>query len=245
MRLIVAGPAKTGNVWLKSLLADVYDLGLLRDVPGIPLDELRRFLDAGRFPDGTIFHQHFRPCEGLFRVVDEHEIRLITALRHPYDIFVSLFYYVQSFSHLFTPGAQLHVLVGKPIDHPAVLEFLARSEGGFGLQISLAQRWLQNAEHTVLTRYEALADDAPAELARITRELSPVSSSKLRNAVERCRADRMRRRSPTLSRHIRNGAAGDWRNHLSDRHLEVLNLHYGSQIQALGYPLAPTGSRRT
>jgi Sulfotransferase domain len=245
MRLIVAGPPKTGNVWLKSLLADVYDLGLLRDIPGIPLDELQQFLDAGQFPHGAIFHQHFRPCEGLFRLVGEHRIRLITALRHPYDVFVSLFYYVQSFSHLFTPGAQLHVLVGKPIDHPAVLDFLSRGDDGFGLQITLAQRWLGNAERTVLTRYEALADDPLAELTRITGELLPVASSRLRGAVERCRADRMRRQSPTLSRHIRKGTAGDWRNHLSDRHLEVLNLHHGGRIQTLGYPLESSGSRRS
>ncbi|MBA2598033.1 MAG: hypothetical protein H0V00_15525, partial [Chloroflexia bacterium] len=62
MRIIIAGPPKAGNVWLKCLLGTIYQLLPLtnRDTPQRPqLHLFKQWLEEDKFPDGTIFHQHY------------------------------------------------------------------------------------------------------------------------------------------------------------------------------------------
>jgi hypothetical protein len=62
VRIIIAGPPKAGNVWLKCLLGHIYDLRPLtkQETPQRPqFHLLKAWLEGGNFPDGTIFHQHY------------------------------------------------------------------------------------------------------------------------------------------------------------------------------------------
>ncbi len=62
MRIVIAGPPKAGNVWLKCILGTVYGLQPLgpQAVPERPrLDLFKEWIARGGFGDGTIFHQHY------------------------------------------------------------------------------------------------------------------------------------------------------------------------------------------
>src|SRR5215218_3117071 len=62
VRIIIAGPPKAGNVWLKCILGHIYDLRPLtnRETPNRPQFQLfKDWVEAGGFPDGTVFHQHY------------------------------------------------------------------------------------------------------------------------------------------------------------------------------------------
>ena len=57
MRIIIAGPPKAGNVWLKCILGHIYDLRPLtnRETPQRPQFQLfKEWVASGGFPDGTV-----------------------------------------------------------------------------------------------------------------------------------------------------------------------------------------------
>ncbi len=236
MRIIVASPAKTGNVWIKNLLAKTYDLTILRKVPAITPAALAEHIEKGLFPANSIFHQHFRPVKRFFELADSVGAHLVTTIRHPYDVFISQYYYVQNFSELFVPGSQLHFMIGKPIDHPEIIAYLQRTDRGFGDRILQAVNWLESGR-SIVTRYEDLVADTPLELERISAQIKPVHAKKIGKAVDASRADKMRRKNRTLATHIRKGTSGDWRNHLTAAHLEAINSAHGQLIERLGYPV--------
>ena len=92
MRILIAGPPKTGNVWLKCLLGSIYDLELLKkpEVPLRPdLNLFKEWVEQGGFRDGTIFHQHYRYSDEFCRAVEAVPAHLVTIIRNPYDAFVS------------------------------------------------------------------------------------------------------------------------------------------------------------
>lgn len=236
MRIIVASPAKTGNVWVKLMLAEIYQLMAINEVPRIPLRFLRAFIDEGLFEENSIFHQHFRPTKPFFELMKRVDARLVTTVRHPYDVFVSLYFYVQRLSHLFHEGAPLYPLIGKELGDPAVFEYLEKDEDGFGFQVRLALEWVDCGQSIIVT-YEDLMADTYQAMKGVTDRIEPVPEEVVRQAVENNQADRLKKKSLTLNKHIRTGTTGDWRNHLTRAHLEVINASQGALIQRLGYGL--------
>lgn len=95
MRIVIAGPPKTGNVWLKRLLASTYGLRLLEsgafpDRPNLP--DLDAWLGDAGFPDNSIFHQHYDYTPELASVLEAVPAHLVTIVRNPYDTFVSAYF---------------------------------------------------------------------------------------------------------------------------------------------------------
>ncbi|MFQ5575927.1 MAG: sulfotransferase domain-containing protein [Anaerolineae bacterium] len=244
MRIIVAGPPKTGNIWVKHILAEVYGLKNLTPHPRADAGQLKRFVDQGGFIDNAIFHEHYWPTGLFFEVVESLQARVVTILRNPYDAFVSLYFYIQNFPHLFGEHDRHRPLVGKPIDHPDVLAFLADDTIGFGYSyMKRAGDWVAGnpaaGDHFILTRYEVLRTNTFDEIKRITTHIQPVEDPVIRRAIDVCSAGNMRKKSRTLSKHVRKAAVGDWKNYLTRAHLETFERCYGDLIVQLGYEVAP------
>ena len=234
MRIIVASPPKTGNVWIKSLLAEIYGLQVLTEGPTDDARSLQEHIQRGWFENNSIFHEHYWPTDLLFELAESVQAALVTSVRHPYDVFVSLYYYVQNFPELFAPEHPLYFMLGKPIEHPEILEFIKRIEGGFGIHIKLAREWV-NSEGTILIRYETLRAEPLPVMKAVTEQITPVEEPTLLQAIKVCSAKNMRKKNKILSRHIRKGKSGDWRNHLTKAHLELFSSHYRDWIEEMGY----------
>jgi hypothetical protein len=238
MRIILAGPPKTGNVWVENILARVY--GLHPQVPVPPYHfwgardvvDLQRLVDDGGFADGAIFHQHYWPTEAFLALAAEIPCHLVSVVRHPYDTFVSLYFYIQNFTDAFRAvGASDVQIIGKPIDHPDVLDFLAT---GFRIHLLQANAWVQSGRSRVV-RYEELHRDPVTAIRRLADGIQPVPGDRITDALVASDASRMRQQSVWLARHIRQGAVGDWRNHLSAPHLEIFRTVLADLVVALGY----------
>src|SRR6185503_11502312 len=95
VRLLVAAPPKTGNVWCEKLFSLAFGLEWLRTAPPYDYwgrrdpDGLREFIGSGAYPERSICHQHFWPSGELFDIARAHDIGFVTTLRDPYDQFVS------------------------------------------------------------------------------------------------------------------------------------------------------------
>ncbi len=239
MRIVIAGPPKTGNVWLKCLLAATYGLRVIPShsvskQPDIVL--LKRWIEQGRFDDGTIFHQHHDYSVELCDLIEAVPARIITIIRDPYDVWVSSFFTLQREATDNTrPGRRRSrrvALMGKPIDHPDVLRQLRR--GGYRKNLQKANEWLHSGRSTVV-RYEALKRDELGELKHLTDQIAPVEVERLEYATETCSAENMRRMSASLAKHVRKATVGDSRNHLTEAHLAIFRERYGDLIRSLGY----------
>ena len=235
MRILIAAPPKTGNSWLRCLFSSAYDLKWLRDGPsGSGVDALREWVEAGRFPDRSVFHHHYDHSSELADYAVSIPAYLATILRHPYDQFVSLYFFVQAQAgneKRAEKGRASDVMVGKPIGHPEVLAFLAE---GFARDLDKGLAWLESG-HSVVVRYEGLHADPVTELTCATDQIEPISPERVARAIEACEADALLKSRRGLAKRIRSATVGDWRNHLSPAHLAVFRDRHADLVRALGY----------
>lgn len=232
MRIVLAGPPKTGNVWLENILALAYDLEILQVVPQ---DEVAfdKFCRSGAFGDGAIFHQHFSPIEEYLSAAEAIGCETVTVIRNPYDTFVSVFFYVQNFPEAFRAANEPETqLIGRDINDPIALQFL---EEGFARNLEQAEQWIASGRSKVV-RYEELHFRPVRTLDRLADELGrPLLGTDIARAVVASRASVMRNRDQTMQKHIRAATVGDWMNHLGDAHLAIFREKHAALIRALGY----------
>ncbi len=236
MRIVINGPPKQGNRWLKCLLASTYGLHVLggSKTPDTRPKTFAAWVKSGGFPDSTIFHQHARYTKDLCDAIDAAPAHLVTIIRDPYDAFVSLFYWVQDRAANEPEREKRRprdAIIGKPLDHPDVLAYLA---DGFGENLIRADAWIHSGR-SLVARYEDLSRDTLGELRRVTGQIAPVADDRLEQAVESCRADNLRQRTEKWSRHIRSGTVGDSRARLTEDHLAIFRERYGPLVESLGY----------
>jgi hypothetical protein len=236
MRILIAAPPKTGNVWLKCLLGSIYDLEWLKnnEIPPRPeVDAFKEWVEQGGFRDGTIFHQHYDYSDELCRLVEAIPAHLITIVRDPYDAFVSTYFTMQRHAATNTrEGWKKAHLAGKPLDHPDVLAFLRR--GGYRKNLYKAADWMHSGRAKVL-RYEELQRDPVSELKRVTDQIDPVAPEVIARAVEECSAENMRQRGAGMAKHVRTATVGDSKKYLGEEHLAVFRELYADLIQGMGY----------
>lgn len=225
-------------MWLKCLLGRAYGLRWLRsfETPERPdLQALTSWLTANRFPDGTIFHQHYDYAPEVADALDAVPAHVVTIVRDPYDAFVSTYYTLQRHSaENNQKGRKFTELMGKPLNDPAVIDFLRR--GGYRNNLEKARNWA-NSGRAVVLRYENLSQDPLAELGRATEMIAPVSVESIETAIDYCSADRMRQRTKGGSKHVRAATVGDSERQLTADHLEAFREAYAEIIAELGYPV--------
>jgi hypothetical protein len=235
MRIVIAGPPKTGNVWLKCMLGSIYDLKWVKnsELPRRDVTHFKEWVERGGFPDGTIFHQHYRYSDEFCRAVEEIPAHLVTIIRDPYDAFVSTYFTIQQrAADGKLSGGTADVLAGKPLDHPDILAYLEK--GGYRGNLVRADEWMHSGRAVVL-RYEELHRDPMDALTRATDQLSPVAPERIARAIEACSAETIRQRGRAMARHVRTATVGDSNNHLGEQHFKIFRERCSDLIRRLGY----------
>lgn len=235
MRIIIAGPPKAGNVWLKCIMGNIYDLRPLglKETPKRPQYPLfKEWSEAGGFPDGTLFHQHYDYSPELAAAIDAVGAHTVTIIRDPYDTFVSSYYTIQQHASDETRGGRRDQIAGKSLGDPDVYAYLR--EGGFRNNMRRALEWVESGR-TQVVRYEKLHSDPVAELTRVTNAIEPASVERIERAVEACSADNMRKMGNPNMPHVRSAKVGDSREKLNAEHLQIFRDLHTDTIQRLGY----------
>ena len=240
MRIVISSPPKMGNKWIKCLLSRVYDLQWIigEDSPDTNIERFDLFVSEGRFPDNTIFHQHCKYKPKICDVIDEIPAHLVTIVRDPYDAFVSMYHWIQTRTDYDRERGRVRkkerprdAMVGKAIDDPLILEYLA---DGYGQQIQRAHEWVHSGR-AIVVRYEDLHRDPVGALTQVTNQIEPVDPDRIAQAIEACSVDNMRKMSKRMSQHVRVAKVGDSRDTLGEAHLKIFRDKYGELLTSLGY----------
>lgn len=234
MRIVIAGPPKSGNIWLRHLLAWIYNLEIIPSGPPTN-DAFEHHIASGGFPGDAICIRHVLPSYGFLRIARSLSCHLITIIRDPYDTFVSRYFHLQSsLAHpaLFQDD-QLAAMIGKPIDHPDVLAYLQES---YGWTLDATNAWVQSGASHVM-RYEGLISSPFWNLKFLTDQIELVEDERIERAIAECAPERMRVIDETMALHVRTATVGDWRKHLTEAHLAIFRDHHADVIRCLRYPV--------
>ncbi len=236
MRIVIAGPPKTGNMWLKCLLGRAYGLRWLRpfETPRrADVEALRDWLQTSSFPDNTIFHQHYDYSPEIVSLLSAIPATIVTIVRDPYDAFVSTYYTLQLHAESENQkGRKLTELMGKPLDDPEIISFLR--QGGYENNLRKGRDWAVSGE-AILFRYEDLIADPTQALLSAAPHIGTVEHDQVAVAVDYCTADRMRERTKGGKKHVRAATVGDSKKKLSQEHYDAFRDAYGDLIRDLGY----------
>lgn len=225
LKLMILSCPKTGNAWLRQLLHYAFHI----PISGLPADWSDETGNA--LPEAFVGHQHFAPTEQLVRWITDHDVTVLTTIRHPGDTLLSYFHYARwqrveddpNYSRLRADGAA---------PGPAALQF-ATSEFAQAYAISLA--WAQLGVEVV--RYEDLLADPVARLQALGGRLANLPERAARRAALLCRPSNMIEARQVDARHIRTGRAGGWQEELSDEFVTTMKgiEPFRSACDAHGY----------
>lgn len=230
LKILIVSTPKTGNTWLQALLSAIYDLPLVDfELPFNPKS-------ADRLGERWISHQHYPLAEpGLLAWAEANGVVLLSTIRHPGDVLVSLAHYVRNY------------IGEKEFWHEALLaqdaqlfgpNALAYVESYFPHYLDVSIQWVQSGKaHPV--RYEDLIDSPLGVLCKLTQAIRPVPIARLRQAIAACDIDALRKQAGGNRKFFRQGRAGQWRRELPPALVELLATRdpYPAQFAALGYSL--------
>lgn len=231
-RILIAATPKTGNTWLKLLVSRIYDLPVAR----LPAPFSPGAWDAAGAR--WVAHQHVPPTPSLLDWIGENAIAVITVLRHPGDVLVSLFHYARWAD----TGEEIRALAqdGK-IPGPQTIEYVRSLR--FARLLSLSAQW--RARDAIVVRYEELLEDPVGSLSRLTDEIWPVGRDRIECAAAACEIGQLRGLKGREDRHFRAGLAGQWVDSLPPAHIAALadTPRYRELAAQLGYSF-DIGSQR-
>jgi len=231
LRILILSTPKTGNTWLSRLLASVYDLPQVGLVT--PFDPQQARWLGNRW---ILFH-HLRPSAEILEWIEEIEPVLVTAVRHPADVLVSLYYHLREFRQGAIDLDAVRAMLAEPFERK---DIACDATGSFRDDLECSLGWVRTGKAHVV-RYEDLWRDVHGELTRLTSLISPVPASKIDLAIERSDFSLMRRLAGGHGGFFRSGKVGSWVEALPQEVLDEFEKEpYRSLVAELGYSMDPT-----
>jgi len=230
LRILILSTPKTGNTWLRYLLAGVYRLPQFYVPPGFDYAALDR---AG---DRWVTHYHIRPNPQLIAWIRERRPVVITTIRHPGDVLISLYHHLHNFRAEALDPDFLRAMLSTGFDRT---NMVADSTGQpFSTDLAYSIEWMAS-EGTHVVRYEDLRADPAGTLRELTSRISAVPDERIEAAVEMSDLALMRAMAGPFGGFFREGRIGGWRDLLPTDVIEMFRsmAPYAAQMAALGYSM--------
>lgn len=231
LRILLLSTPKTGNTWLRNLLSTAYRLPQLT-VTAWPFDSSVLDRESG----GWITHHHYAPSPAILDWIDRNRVVLITTVRHPADILVSMYHHVRQFQTTTIDLHQIRSMLHSDFDRTGIFP---QSVGEpFHYDLACSADWMQTGlSH--LVRYEELRFETARVLTELTARIRPVTPDRIEAAIAACDMELMRSLAGPFAGFFREGRVGAWTDVLAPDIVQVLRDQepYRSQIAMLGYSM--------
>jgi hypothetical protein len=232
-RLAVISTPRSGNTWLRRLVASVYGL---EEIGATRPDDL----DWTALPRRAALQIHWLPTPPFLNLLSEQGFRVLVIARHPLDVFLSALNYLY-YSHS-RPECRggidcpMCALQGaRPLGR-AFLDFCCGRHGADVLAYTVA--WWDRPG-VVQVRYERLVEDTSAELTRVIAACGSVVEQPIAAAIEANSLDGLRQRYGEWRHHFWQGRPDLWRSLLTaDVARRIARANAGA-FETLGYSCRP------
>lgn len=232
VRHFLACSPRTGNTWVRQLLADSLYLTSypVHRATDVPWDDL---------PPHCIVSLHEHVSEDFYRCLASRGFKVLVTVRHPLDTLISILHYAQhepkTALWLAGEGGDESRLYGVGPMDPAFLTYACGPRGAALLGISA--EWLPYASATV--RYEELCRDPILKLRQLLAALGLTPARPLDAVTAENTLTALRNKNPHDVHHFWRGQPGFWRRVLTAEVAEAIwNRHY-VLFQTLGYSCDP------
>ena len=217
LRVAVIGSPRSGNTWLRGLLASIHDL---RESAVHSPEEV----DWEALPNRHVLQIHWLRDESFESLLDIHGFRVVVMARHPMDVLISSLNYEQHLpnpTRWTNPHGVERTLVEATPRSAAFIEYATANHPGSVL--SFSPSWWTSPKVSRI-RYEELIDDPIAALTRLAGELEPGKSLPIAEAVEWRSMERERSQPEATPFHFWQGRPGLWKS--------LITIWVGEQIAA-------------
>jgi sulfotransferase family protein len=247
-RILIAATEKTGNTWLKYLLAHIYEL----PTPYISQDFSEA--EADSLGNRWVTHQHFLPERPLLNWAARTQTHLITMIRHPADILVSLYHYCCNYpdhykedpavSAALAADAEQRQATAHLSHHVVDGELLRVLQERITCDVNISISWIRSGRGLIV-RYEDLRVDPQKTLSSVAESIAPASRDRIVQAVDACDIKVLRDNYAIDSRFFRRALIGEWRSVLPTHVLRRFAEEepFRSQLAYLGYEVEVDGKR--
>ncbi len=232
LRVAVIGSPRSGNTWLRGLLALIYGL----DELAVPTPEQ---VDWDTLPARCALQIHWLRQEPFVSLLERHGFQVVSPARHPLDVLISSLNYQQYVPepHRWVGAdGQERTLVGATPRSPAFLEYAGSNHPGSLLSFT-PDWWAEPSVHRV--RYEDLIADGVGTMKRLVEWIDPRGGLPIDKVVAARSLEQERSQPGVWHYHFWQAEPGLWRRllpawvarQIADAQLEV--------FQALGYHCDP------
>jgi hypothetical protein len=233
LRLAVIGSPRSGNTWVRSMLKSLYGLEeMAADYP----DEIA----WNDLPRRCVIQIHWYPLEPFLRQIEEHQIRVVIPIRHPFDVLMSwlnYLYYVHQDGRC-SGDCGACGLVGVL---PRSEEFLEYAKGYPGRSLLChGPAWIKWAPSMIhLLRYEDLVADAEAALGPLAEWVGEPFRRSVRELAAENAIDRGMLNRDLWQYHFWQGRPGLWRQMLTAAEARAIAERVPEPFEALSYECDP------
>lgn len=231
LRLAVVGTPRSGNTWLRRVLATAYEFTGETGWERSTHDPAE--IDWGADPARSIVQVHLRREPGYEQMFGTHGVRVVVPRRHPFDVLISILQYAthvhDTHRWLDGEGGDEVAIRGLDPNHPDFLAYATGPRARALLAVSPAWR---DAPGAVSLRYEDLVASPVPTLGRLAEALGQPPVIAWEEALA---ANTMAALRKTHGfGHIWMGRPGLWRHLLTRPSAEALASAHAPLLAAFG-----------
>lgn len=229
LRIAVVSTPRSGNTWVRSLIAAAYDLTAMA---------VHRYTDApDGFPPRVAFQIHWRREPAFREWLAAHGFRVVAVARHPFDVLISILQFAvhepDTRQWLDGRGGTEEMLWAATPRNRAFVEYATGPRAAELLAVT-ADWW--NRPGVMSARYEDVVADTPGWLAGLAGHFGPLRADPAEVAA-RFTLDRQREGS--INSHFWQGRPGLWRALLPEAEAKEIAAAHAGVLAALGYACDP------
>lgn len=230
LRIALVGSPRTGNTWIRTLLAESY--GLAEMAVHAPTH-----LPWPSLPDRLIVQLHWHRLPVFRAMLRAFGFRVVTVARHPLDVLVSVLQFCQSepateFWLSGEGGDEARLLGASP--HDDGFRTWALSNRARAL-LSVTPEWWDDGE-AIRIRYEDVVAQPGAALAQVAKRLGAEPVRDVGEVGQRVSLEEMRRRFSANPGHFWKGRPGVGSEVLDSATAGAIAAAHAPVFRALEYP---------
>jgi hypothetical protein len=228
MKLVLVSTPRSGNTWLRHILAGMYQL----EQYAVHTPES---IDWAALPPRCIVQLHWHNTPEFAQLVAGHGFQVVTICRHPLDVLLSILQFAphepQTANWLAGAGGDESSIYYQSPSSPAFLAYATSARAA--ALLSVTPDWW-HAPGLVRVRYEDLVNQTEATLHSLTGQFGPAQAD-IKTVLEPLHIDKLR--LTTTNHHFWKGQPGLWREMIPmDAAVKMAQAHQGV-LESLDYPL--------